>query len=94
MLYSYACSYKARVEARVKGDAEYIPNKLQFSSTVATVEMYYRYGEKTSAACVSHRGFSADFYSYPRYRFTKMYCTNGTNCGMRTRNLNYEYYSI
>ena len=30
MLYSYACSYKARVEARVKGDAEYIPNKLQF----------------------------------------------------------------
>ena len=32
MLYSYACSYKARVEARVKGDAEYIPNKLQFSS--------------------------------------------------------------
>ena len=29
-LYSYACSYKARVEARVKGDAEYIPNKLQF----------------------------------------------------------------
>eukprot|EP01048_Picozoa_sp_COSAG05_P043991 COSAG05_NODE_24654_length_235_cov_241.897059_1_plen_26_part_01 len=26
MLYSYACSYKARVEARVKGDAEYIPN--------------------------------------------------------------------
>ena len=30
VLYSYACSYKARVEARVKGDAEYIPNKLQF----------------------------------------------------------------
>ena len=33
MLYSYACSYKARVEARVKGDAEYIPNKLQFSTS-------------------------------------------------------------
>ena len=34
MLYSYACSYKARVEARVKGDAEYIPNKLQFSQSI------------------------------------------------------------
>ena len=32
MLYSYACSYKARDEARVKGGAEYIPNKVQFSS--------------------------------------------------------------
>ena len=32
MLYSYACSYKARDEARVEGDAEYIPNKLQFRS--------------------------------------------------------------
>ena len=33
MLYSYACSYKARDEARVEGDAEYIPNKLQFSQS-------------------------------------------------------------
>ena len=34
MLYSYACSYKARDEARVEGDAEYIPNKLQFSQSI------------------------------------------------------------